>query len=362
MKRKVTKQNRAVNDKGFSLLEVILSMAILAIISIPLLMYFVDSIRYSALMEKKQQATVLAQAVVEDLKAQDRLIVKPEGETGYTVPYLTDPALGYAIQQNNLLADGTGNISLLHTNENYDVEITLSTDTAANDNTRPVIYGIDDTTDVLSVEHNQLNEALAYFVAVNNAYVVANPSAASLSQAEIKNDMTRQIQIEITPYATEYGVCIYYDYTCENLRGTGSVDTWRTSNLLDIKIAELKNIYLLFDQDTSSSARDSIKVSNVSATPLSSYPELYLICQNPANNSGYRLSVELLDVSQVIHTNIRDGFGQVTYADGTINTNTKELTSNTKPVRLIKIKTEIYPKGHSATDEPYAVFETTKGE
>ena len=359
---KAVRQNRTVDNKGFSLLEVILSVAILAIISIPLLMYFVDSMKYSALMEKKQQATTFAQSIVEDLKGQEQLIVKPVGETHYSVPYLTDPASGYTIKQDNLLSDGTGDISLEKTEGNYDIVVTLSTSTIANENSRPVIYGIDDTTDVLAVEHNQMDEAVAYFAAVNNAYVVANPSAALLSQSEIKNNLTRQIQIDIASYATEYEVRIYYDYTCKDLQGTGSVDLWRTSDLLDVKIADLKNIYLLFDQDTSSSSKDYIKVNDVSATPLTIIPSLYLICQNPADNTAYRLSVDLLDVSQVICTNIRGNKGQVTYADGTINSSTMELTTDASPVRLINIKTEIYQKGHTAADEPYAVFETTKGE
>jgi len=38
------------NNGGFSLLEVILAMAILAIISIPLLSYFTQSMKYNAMM------------------------------------------------------------------------------------------------------------------------------------------------------------------------------------------------------------------------------------------------------------------------------------------------------------------------
>lgn len=56
------------NNGGFSLLEVILAMAILAIISIPLLSYFTQSMKYNAMMADKQHATNLAQEVLEDLK------------------------------------------------------------------------------------------------------------------------------------------------------------------------------------------------------------------------------------------------------------------------------------------------------
>lgn len=50
------------------MLEVILAMAILAILSIPLLSYFTQSMKYNAMMADKQHATNLAQEVMEDLK------------------------------------------------------------------------------------------------------------------------------------------------------------------------------------------------------------------------------------------------------------------------------------------------------
>lgn len=61
------------NNGGFSLLEVILAMAILAILSIPLLSYFTQSMKYNAMMADKQHATNLAQEVMEDLKKQPQL-------------------------------------------------------------------------------------------------------------------------------------------------------------------------------------------------------------------------------------------------------------------------------------------------
>ncbi|MEE1077555.1 MAG: prepilin-type N-terminal cleavage/methylation domain-containing protein [Agathobacter sp.] len=361
------KQNKTVrkNHSGFSLLEVVLSMSILAIISLPLLKYFADSLKYSHMMELKQQATVEAQAIVEDLKVQGKLIdktgVSPSGADIYGVPYLEDASMGYTVVSNNLLSDGTGNVSYKKTDENFDIEVTLSTDTVANTNERPIIYGIDDTTDVLAVEKMQKEEAIAFFAAKNSAHVVANPSDHLFTMDEIGNAMRREIQIEIGKDTSGYTVCVYYVYKIDGLTGTSSTDEWTSSHLLNVRIGELKNIYLLYDQ---SSANDAVYVKNVSATPLTELPELYLICQNPRVDGSYRLLVDLLDTSEVVHTNIRaeKGTGLVTYGDGTINTNTKELTSEGTPVRLINVEAKIYEKNHASTDEPLAVIETTKGE
>ncbi len=80
---------RQPNNNGgfFSLLEVILAMAILAIISIPLLSYFTQSMKYNAMMADKQHATNLAQEVLEDLKTKKELAVVTTG-AGFRVPYL----------------------------------------------------------------------------------------------------------------------------------------------------------------------------------------------------------------------------------------------------------------------------------
>ena len=61
------------NNGGFSLLEVILAMAILAIISIPLLSYFTQSMKYNAMMADKQHATNLAQEVLERVGLSHRM-------------------------------------------------------------------------------------------------------------------------------------------------------------------------------------------------------------------------------------------------------------------------------------------------
>lgn len=361
------------NNAGFSLLEVILSMAILAIISIPLLMYFTESIRYSALMEEEQQATLLAQEITEDLKVQDNLIAIPVGESAYSVPYLKDA--GYTETANLLNADGTGDITLAGTAGNYDVEVKLSTAVAANAVVRPVIYGIDDTTDALAVEHDQKNEALAYFVAINNAYYAANPGYSVLTQSQIISNMTRKITIDIGTSGTEYTVAVSYEYTCMNLRGTGSVDTCTTSKLLDVRMASLKNIYLLYDRNENLGATDWIDVNSTAVFTAGEEPHLYLICQNLKDDSVYTLQVKRINANQIVHTNIsypaEDKNTGAIIQTGRVFKETgdalqaphlKELTGTGTPVRVITIETKIYKKGHAASDEPYVIMNTTKGE
>ena len=66
------------SDKGFSLVEVVVSMAILAILTLMLLNYFGSSVSHNVQMSKNQKATLFAQETMEELKAQDTLIKKDE--------------------------------------------------------------------------------------------------------------------------------------------------------------------------------------------------------------------------------------------------------------------------------------------
>lgn len=68
---------RNEND-GFTLIELVITIAVLAVISVPLLMYFTDSMRHSARMKEEQNAVVAAQNVLEELKVVDMSLDTPD--------------------------------------------------------------------------------------------------------------------------------------------------------------------------------------------------------------------------------------------------------------------------------------------
>lgn len=370
-------KKRQNKNAGFSLLEVIVAMAVLALISIPLMKYFSDSLKYSTKMQRQQQATILAQKKIEDLKAQEQPLIRiPDGETDYTVPYLVDASLGYTVTSSDLNDSatangiGTGSISLAKTEDPYDIEITLSTDVSANDIERPVIYGIDDTTDVLAVEQTQTQEALSYFQAVNASYAAANGTAA-IGADQIRKKMQREIEIGLGRNGTSDTISVSYTYSCTGLREASQTDTFTPSKLLDVRLDGLKRIYLLYDKiaetDESGFAKaDTVILTKTADVPVTFSPELYLVCQNPADRNDYRVKLAGITAGQKIHTNIRMAAGGTstgcvvdTYGNAIT---TEPLTDTGKPVRLISMSVSVYPKGHGSTDEPYATLQTTKGE
>ena len=61
MKERRCKTAQCLRDaRGFTLVELILTIAILAIVTIPILSYFTDAAKHNARSRQKQNATVLA--------------------------------------------------------------------------------------------------------------------------------------------------------------------------------------------------------------------------------------------------------------------------------------------------------------
>ena len=134
---KKQQNQRALSNAGFSLLEVILSMAILAILSIPLLSYFTQSMKYNAKMADKQHASNLAQEVMENLKNQPNLVQNADA-SGFDVPYLE--AENYVKASYTPAAPGPtetgGSVDYYGQadaiGEKYDIRVSVSTNQAEN--------------------------------------------------------------------------------------------------------------------------------------------------------------------------------------------------------------------------------------
>lgn len=363
------KLNKA--DGGFSLVEVIVSIVILALVTIPLLNYFTDSMRHSMQMAQQQRATLAAQKVTESLKAVNRLI-EETGPSAYGVPYLSILLDDCILAEGGFDQYGTGTAiytgTLSQNSENFDVRVKISTSTSANAVERPLIYGIDDAKDVLILERDQKEEALTYFTSVN-----VSAGETVLSQDQITAKMTRTIHIlvdfiqegDTNPKNEYYTVKAYYEYKCEGLRGDGadgtaSNDTYTGTYLVNSKVAGLENIYLLFDCIAEEESID-LEVSSDAKTNItygSSWLGLYLIAQknDPPITKTLTLEGPEKRTWVSVHTNVAkvvDALGEVTK---------ESLEATGSPTRLIEIKTEVYRKNHEATDDSLIVVETTKGE
>lgn len=366
------KQN--TDQGGFSLLEVVLAMAILAIISIPLLSYFTDSMKYNAMMADKQHATILAQDIVESLKLQQKLVKISDSGTAYGVPYLLDNK--YVIDTSvpdTLYDDGVGEVQYYgaadNIGEKYDVKIHISTDTLENKEEVPQIYGIDDMRDVLAVDDGQFSEALNYFCALNQTYATQK-KISPMSMEDVKSNIERTIRVSIEkPAGTDYyNVIAESQYEGKDMQGAGSRDLFNGNcELANVHLKDVHAIYLLYEVHQKSDKLEILRGTLVNATP-----ELHVICQNDTASApipdDYVLNVDTAKsgYTPVIYTNLGNG-NPGTIKDSTLTSivgpETK-LVRNKKEIRNVDIRVSVYKKGKglSTGEEPYITVKASKGE
>lgn len=348
-------RRRSKNDnRGFTLIEVILSIAILALVSIPLMKYFSDSLRHSALMAQKQKATLVAQETIEHIKAQESLVsfqaVKESDAVGaatvkhYDIVAPLKHLFGQADDMDCAALKalqpafdcgkdkGTGTLEYEYTtssaadaDKEFDIRVTLSTNVSAANISRPIIYGIDETTNVVASEHDETMRAVAYFLSMNTAALesqsgiiigdadededededegvpvpgIPTPAPApveAMTEDEIREKLERTIYVEIADMATSIGedgygytVKVYYEYYCENVASTTDEEKNKVQSdpLLDTSIQELEGLYLMFNKLTDNKDVIEIKWSCASKPAEGKNPEFVLICQNLAAPEG----------------------------------------------------------------------------
>ncbi len=209
---------KKMDNKGFTLVEIMLSMAILALISIPLMKYFSDSLRYAAQTAEKQKATLIAQETVEFIKGQKKIVVEiPNAATptpdpddpdatvapvtnydlaseliyrfgGYATPEATGaPAKTPEVEipdqfyATGATIDGAGASSPLvyryldSKSKKYYIEVKMNCITPCSEVESPAIMKIDDRKNVVVAERTEVMDAITHFSTLNiNQYMAWN--------------------------------------------------------------------------------------------------------------------------------------------------------------------------------------------
>ena len=373
---KKQKNQRALSNAGFSLLEVILSMAILAILSIPLMSYFTQSMKYNAKMADKQHASHLAQEVMENLKNQPNLAQNADA-SGFDVPYLTagnyvkasytpaapgSTAIGGTVEYYGQ-ADAIG--------EKYDVRVSVSTNNEENVSKVPQVDGIDGEADVIALENGQLQDALTYFLFKNKGYADEHKISA-MSRDAICANLHRTISITVK---ADY-VTVECFYRCEGVDGVDADDQYQCSNYAEEDIENVQHIYLMYEvhQDT-----DEIELRCDVGVGV---PKLVVVCQNIGDvntkytSDQYRLTISPKNGCSM--PEISSNLGQKSYENPAVTnageiwqdsyrlSNVKALVEKEQGIRKVNIEVSVYKKdkgdGTDKDDYRYITVDSAKGE
>lgn len=363
------------NNDGFSLLEVVLSMAILALLSIPLMSYFTQSMKYNAQMADKQHASNLAQEVMEELKNQPNLVQKVNGG-GYESTYLT--GRHYTIYTPAAPESGlTGGTVEYYgaadaINEKYDIRVKIGTDTTENASPVPQIDGIDGNTDVVALENGQLQDACSYFMAQNTTYAKEHHVIPS-DQNTISNAMRRRIAITVKKESVQVA-CFY---RCEGIDGVDATEEYSCSDYAMEDIENVENIFLMYEVNQ---MEDELEIRCEVGV---SVPKLVIVCQNiDAVADTYKLVINPKDGCGM--PEVASNIGMPPYGDSAsgsmvrthnggkiwngsyIMNNVEALTEKVSGVRKVKVEVSVYQKnkGNEADRDNYRYItvDSTKGE
>ncbi len=214
------------NQKGMSLVELIIAVTILSVAIAPLLYSFAHSARYNAKAKKAQRATTAAQTVMENIKAYnldslyEKFCVDPSDTTKHidTVPFLYNNSTAVYSTTNTYNANagyadkmGTYTITGMKMSDGpsdshlYDVDITIAPDKTES---LPTYHVYNPSLDALYEENSESEGMYAfdpYFVATT---CVKNSGVPSESVKCIEINRSATLVFDDTTMRVDYA----YDY------------------------------------------------------------------------------------------------------------------------------------------------------
>ncbi|MCR4677204.1 MAG: type II secretion system GspH family protein [Lachnospiraceae bacterium] len=344
MKKKCGKK---MNNEGFSLVEVLVAVIILALVAGPVLMAFVMSARFNARARESQRVGVVAESVMEEFK-------------GLSIRQARNGVAGYSLRSDNPAAyEFAKTVSV--DDVNYDVKITATPlrDKAAADR-----HGADTSLDrIVNTEamnpyydyvftQNMYQDKTVYDLILNNVFtyldehhnftsVYPGKSADNLDKDKISVDRVVKLEVYGDDSAQHVKVSYTYTYAINNYKITGHPDVSKSdfepivideTNEIPIKdYKDLRRVYLFYSPGYKNSlARKVCQINNDTVSIVNNITgrgiEAYVVKQtNPLyenlttlNNEYFPTVTASADVtlhSYAAKDDTFDGFASYTSAD-----------------------------------------------
>ncbi len=404
-------------DDGFSLIEVILAVAILALVTVPIINYFTYSALRTVDGRDKQTATIAAENVMEELNSYSNY-EQIEGLIQTPPPGSTEKPVW---KESTVLPSAAPPADLLHTY--IERELTLNdfkfqakvgidygvydSDTKAVQGSEKIGEGTGDLTDpefndyeiprpsevystnnVVAVEDDQIDIALSEFYTSLNAETPAPVGESAglppaLDMTTIRDGIDRTICIDVDykdPTDADckvYTVRIYYVYEYSGNR------TEVTLQKMDIETKSLENIFLFYNMLRDTNLTDKVRVRMGDTMSDESIEKLgiYFALQEKPIPYGYKIQ-RVTSIGGGPATNNREMKASY-YTNGTKDRPIDATSFNVLPIppssgsgskspfvkrertkRIGRIRVYIYEKAPDGTidSEPAAYMETTIGE
>lgn len=352
---------------GFSLVEVIIAIAVLAIISMSLLSYFSGANRYANWGKTTQKADMAAQSVVEELASCTTMkqIDDKVAASGSAWKVLATPKPEkneYSLSR-PIRVDGTEYIARVK----LDFDSYMSTPKP--EPTPTMVskfnrYEVPQIEKVYSPNHVVLEETDQTDAAVGDIFVQVYKTNKAISRASILGGLKREMHIDMEPYAdssgnmTLYLIKGYYKYWYED----AGLKYECEMPVKDVKIEKdaLKKVYLFYRPVNDSLSYETLDIVADSAMPsgfqLTDF-DYYAVLQKDVVTppSDYRLG--LTSGGNTPSADLKDKL--YTNANPTSDMLITHKTAN----RIAMVTVEVYDKDETVFDEEnrIVVVQTSKG-
>lgn len=397
MSTKIDSKQNICNNYGFSLVEAIVAVAIIAIVFTPLLRNFTTASLVNSRAQKLQNVTSLAESIMEDVKSKsiqqlhdeavsdDSMSFLPEDEGGgLTVGKLTKPSATnpYVITYSDVTATQ---------GRTYDARVTIDTSkysnadhdgltdiSDANIRELPTINKVDSHQHaVLSWEINQYDAKAIENLVTENATTSMNESELHSACLTCATTAVKDINIEISEDSSMTKITCYIEYKTGN-SSDKSLKYLVYSGYFDDQASEPlggPNVYLFYTlSEKIAASGEAFKTENINIEDKTSGKRhsIYFIMQDnedklstssgckvylSASGGGWSRSVSLNPTSIIDDATITlsEGADASTEADDVLfcsnlldkNDNTGELFGSSSKDRIYYVTVEIMEHGQT---------------
>lgn len=245
---------KGLNDRGFSFVEVLISILILALLATPLLKQFVTIYKVNSKSDRIQKDTFIAQNIVEDIKAKTFQEIKEEYK---------DPS-GFSDVPNEVYYFAKKGIE--SNNKKYDALITMDASAYRVENPTdpsgekigyntfemPIIADINVPKNILAIESYETELAIAALYANHVNYIAEQRelhkddptySITEMSSSDVREQLVKQMIVKINKVDGSIKVNVEFDFSAPTVDGCKNERYTITDKAFH---AAIGNVYLFY--------------------------------------------------------------------------------------------------------------------
>lgn len=341
-------------NEGFSLIEVVIAITVLAVLAMPILAYFTNASVSTSGGKTTQKANMAAQSVTEELNSctsfeqiEDKLVAATG--SAWTVESKEEKQSKLS---KNVTVDGTAYQTKVTLDYDYSTTDSNGDETASkyNDYAAPKLSEVYSPSNIVAAETDQTKTATANFLYTHS----------SLSETQLVAAMSRTLTVDVTKVSSGgelYLVKVYYVYEYDGETYQAVIEDTK------IEAEKMKNIYIFYNllRDNLENEMVEVNFSNVSMEEAEKI-NLYFVCQKTSvtKPTNYALNISgAATGNNYLKANYYTNGITVTHVTAKEN-----LIDREKTKRIARMTVDVYSFGETVfTDSTRLVrLQTSKGE